>query len=300
MDINFILLVIAALAPAIILCTYIFIKDRQEKEPFGLLIKLLLFGVLSVVPVLIIGEFLGEFIDEIFSSYYIPSITGDKVFSDPNIRAVYLLVYFMIAVALVEEGCKYFFMYLPTRKNKEFNSLFDGIIYAVFVSLGFAAFENVLYVTENGFGNAIMRALLSVPGHMFYGVMMGYYYSMVHIYDKAKEYEQKFIQKGLISPGRAGFDSKQMKIKSLAVPVAAHGIYDFLCMLGSSWSVLALLAFVIYMYIHCFKKVIKMSKADKSDTNCVAQLLFRKYPDLPDKLRAASEQAENSETQEMI
>lgn len=279
MSVTLALLIISALAPAVILCIYIFIMDRKEKEPISLLLKLIIFGALGVIPVVIIGSLLDNITDSIFSPFIVPG-----GFKPPMMKYVYNFIHYFIVVALVEEGVKCFITHAHTKKHPEFDSLFDGIIYAVFVSLGFAALENVLYVTSYGFGNAILRAVLSVPGHMFYGVMMGYYYSLIHIADKAAQYEQNFIEQGLITDEHAGFPTKSLKIKCLLVPTLAHGLYDFLCVLGTTLSILLLFAFVIYMYIHCFKKIIRMSKADKSDTDCIAQLLFRKYPDLPDKL----------------
>ena len=63
-------------------------------------------------------------------------------------------------------------------------------MHAVFVSLGFAAFENILYVLQYGFSNALMRAVASVPGHTFFGIMLGYYYSFSHIAGKTAETEE--------------------------------------------------------------------------------------------------------------
>ena len=78
-----------------------------------------------------------------------------------------------IFVGLIEEGSKFFFLYRFTWKDKAFNYRFDGIVYAVFVSLGFAALENVFYVFNYGTGVALQRALLTIPGHMSFAVYMG-------------------------------------------------------------------------------------------------------------------------------
>ena len=270
------LLTVAALAPAVFLCIYVFKMDRNEKEPVSLLLKLLLYGALGCIPVIIIGGFLEDILKAVFPFTMFPR----------NVSVhLYNFLYYFIVVALVEEGVKCFIMYRQTEKHPEFNSLFDGVIYAVFVSLGFAALENVLYVTQNGWINAIMRAVLSVPGHMFYGVMMGYYYSLIHIYKKAAEYEESFIYDGYITEPRHRISHSGYTWTCLIVPTLAHGLYDFLCTMGTGLSVIMLMAFVIFMYVHCFRRISRMSQADKSDLNCVAQILFKKHPGLYEKLK---------------
>ena len=58
-------------------------------------------------------------------------------------RILYALFTNFIATALVEEGFKWIALHLATIKISEFDSLFDGVVYGAFVSLGFAALENV-------------------------------------------------------------------------------------------------------------------------------------------------------------
>jgi RsiW-degrading membrane proteinase PrsW (M82 family) len=110
-----------------------------------------------------------------------------------------------IVVALVEEFSKYVIVKLYAQKNKEFNESFDGIVYAVFVSMGFAALENVLYVFQYGVATGITRAFTAVPAHAVFGVLMGYFMG------KAKFSENKFI----------------LNITGLLLATIFHGAYDF-------------------------------------------------------------------------
>ena len=251
-------LIAIALLPAIVLCGYVFKKDRVEKEPLGLLLKLFIFGAISYVPAAFAEVFLGEIIDAFF-------INGTYT---------YLLVDNFIGIALVEEGIKFIVLIWLTRRNKAFNSFFDGLIYSVFVSLGFAALENVLYVLEGGIYTGIMRAILSVPGHMFFAVMMGYHYSLWHITEKAAEKEAE------IESRKAPFDSSKEKALCLIVPTLAHGFYDFCCSAGAVWATFLLYAFVIFMYVHCFGRIKKMSNADGENDTYVNYLLAKKYPEI--------------------
>jgi RsiW-degrading membrane proteinase PrsW (M82 family) len=102
------------------------------------------------------------------------------------------------AAAIPEEVAKYIMLWLFLRKCKYFDQRMDGIVYAVCVSLGFAALENVFYLIgnyDNWMSVGISRALTAVPGHFGFGVLMGYYYSLVKFND-----DRKFRSLVLIAP----------------------------------------------------------------------------------------------------
>ncbi len=278
MKVNDILLTCAALFPAIALCIYIFKKDRVEKEPLGLLLSLLGLGVLICFPAAEIETVLFDFFDRLFDPFTVEY--GGKRYLVGTMYEIYNACKYFIGVALVEEGLKFAAMFLATRHNKNFNSLFDGLVYAVFVSLGFAGLENVFYVLENGWINAIMRALMSVPGHMFFAVLMGYYYSLWHMYEKAAQQERELKQAGLIERGTKVFSGKKYLVLSLLVPVFAHGLYDYYCTLGTTFSTVALYAFILFLYFYCFRRIKKMSKGDTDDATYSTAMVLAKYPHL--------------------
>ena len=104
------------------------------------------------------------------------------------------------------------------KKNEqiaeELHYRFDGIVYGVFVSLGFAGVENVLYVLNAGFGTAVVRAIFSIPGHAMFGVVMGFYLSRAKW---AEKYGQRHRMRAALR-------------RSFFVPAVLHGLYDFLLM----------------------------------------------------------------------
>ena len=261
--------------PAIILCVYIFKKDRVEKEPIGLLIALLISGVLICYPVVLFGGAMSDYVTSFF--YNFATIENGQATLDSFTYRIYAIIDNFICVALVEEGFKWLALKFITSKNKNFNSLFDGIVYAVFVSLGFAGFENILYVFDGGLSTALMRAVTAVPGHMFNAVIMGYYYSFWHILDKAQDLEKHFEFSGLIRV-RKVFSGKKYMILSLVVPVLVHGFYDYCCTVSSTLSVIIFYVFLAFLYFYCFRKIKSMSKIDTPDKKIVVGLLIRKYP----------------------
>lgn len=265
-------LVCAALLPAIALCIFIYIKDRAEKEPIGLLFALFGLGIAIIPPVIVFELLLGEINTVLFSF-------GGEYAEGSLTHYIYIIVDNFMCVALIEEIFKWIIVYLFAKFNKNFNSLFDGIIYSVFVSLGFASIENVMYVVQNGFINAITRAILSVPGHMFFAVLMGYYISLWHMHKKAAAEEKKLCDMGLISIV-SPIKYKHFVFLSILMPVLAHGFYDFCCSVPSVFSILLVLAFVIFLYIYCFIKIAKVSKRDVNDISFSQYIVLKKYPQL--------------------
>ena len=187
-----------ALLPSILLGIFVYRMDKLEKESRGLLIKLFVFGLLSTFLTLLISY---------ISGYFFPILDSESK------EIPVLLLNNFVGIALVEEFCKWIFLGLGTWNSKEFTHYYDGIVYAVFVSLGFATFENILYVfgSDNNFLIAIVRAFLAVPGHVFDGIFMGYFYSLAK-----KNYldrnNGKYVTYILLS---------------LLVPTILHGFYDF-------------------------------------------------------------------------
>jgi RsiW-degrading membrane proteinase PrsW (M82 family) len=152
-----ILLVILAVAPPIGFLIYILRFDRIEPEPLSLVLKMLFLGCLAVVPAALIEM----------------AVLGLPVFSREGVIGSGIQSF--LVVAPVEEGLKLLTVMLFAWRNRNFNERNDGIVYAATVSIGFAMAENLFYVLEHGFGVGIARALSSIPGHTFTGVIMGYF-----------------------------------------------------------------------------------------------------------------------------
>jgi RsiW-degrading membrane proteinase PrsW (M82 family) len=148
-----VLLVAMAIAPCIALVFFIYFRDKYDREPWKLLMISFLLGALSVVPALI-QELLFQKVDFI----------NGHTFTSAS-----------IGVAFVEEFWKLFFILLVPFRRKSFNEPFDGIVYAVMVSMGFATVENIMYVVDGGAGVAILRMFTAVPAHAMFAVVMGYF-----------------------------------------------------------------------------------------------------------------------------
>lgn len=235
---NTMLLAVLALIPVIALLIFIYLKDKNEKEPIGLLIGLFFAGMGTIITA-VIWELIGEVILEAVLHYA------------PVLKAILLAV---IVVGPAEELGKFAVLRLITWKNKNFNYSYDAIVYAVFVSLGFACLENIGYVFSNGIGAALLRMFTSVPGHAGFAVFMGFFYS------KAKY---------AAVTGKKSECRKNIAL-SIIIPTLLHGIFDAILFAGEAsdvdfltgMSVLLWLGFVIVLLVFSFILVFKASKND--------------------------------------
>lgn len=218
-----------AVIPALIILWFIYYKDPVEKEPVKLLGSLFGFGALSAILAVIFELIADQGLGAMMSTNSL----------------IYLFLENFIGVALIEELCKYFFLYKRAWKNPEFNYLFDGIVYAVFVSLGFAVLENLLYVFEFGFETGIGRAFTSLPGHTVFAVFMGYFFAHAKI-ESIK-----------------GNESEARKNLTLAIvaPTVAHGSYDFVASLDGDWSIILFLVLITAMFLGGLKVINDEAKA---------------------------------------
>ena len=112
--------VLAAVLPAFFLLRYIYKMDTVEKEPAYLLWALLLAGVWAALASILLESVGSTILDS----------TLDR--NDPN----YYIIFAFLVVAVVEEGTKLFFLKRRSWRDPNFNFMFDGIVYSVFVSLG--------------------------------------------------------------------------------------------------------------------------------------------------------------------
>ena len=223
-----ILNMIIAIIPSLILCIYVYKKDVIEKEPMPMLLTLFVLGVVVTIPASFMEQTLMTSLD-----------------IKPNGITECLIVSFLI-VGLIEEGYKFIITYFGTWHNKNFDHVYDGIVYATFTSLGFATLENILYVLRTGTETALLRAIISVPAHAFYAIACGYYLGL-----------SKFNYS--IGNKRVG---RLYKFLAFIVPILMHGIFDFLLLTNNSDLLWMFFAFVAILYIVSFFNIKKLSSVE--------------------------------------
>ncbi len=197
-------LIFMALAPIGILLFYIFIRDKYEKEPYKLLTVGVVTGFLLTYPII--------FFERILVDLMPPGGT--------KFEAFYLS---FVVASLVEEGLKFIVVLILVWRNRNFNEKYDGLVYAVFIALGFASCENIMYVTSETLGGvetAILRGIISVPAHCFYGIFMGYYLA------------------------KAKYISSINLIWAFLVPFIIHGTLDFILSIEFKFNIVTLISYI--------------------------------------------------------
>lgn len=204
---------------------FIYQKDKFEKEPLSLVLRVMAVGAISVVPTLVLGQFVAIPVGEMLG-------LGGTDFAS----TVYTS---FVTAGLLEEGMKLLAFYVAVWRNPHFNEPFDAIVYCVAASLGFAAVENLAYVfMDEGLQTGILRAVLSVPGHALFGVAMGYYMGWV-----------KF------GPARLKLGNL---VSALVVAVGLHGLYDVVAFNQDNVIfVAAMYAVVAFLWVYALRKIEK-------------------------------------------
>lgn len=182
-------LFLLSIAPVFIVIMFIYIKDKYEKEPWRLL---LINFFLGAIVSIIITTILYVIID-------IPLPLRDRT----SVFEQFIKAFFV--VGLTEEFSKYIIVRYYAQPHNDFNEPYDGIIYAVMVSMGFAATENIMYVFQGGMETALIRAVTAIPAHATFAVLMGYFM------------------------GKAKFSNNRISLNLTGLSLAAlfHGTYDF-------------------------------------------------------------------------
>lgn len=216
-----------SLLPVAVLLYYIY-KCDYKPEPFKMIARGLFFGVCSVslvaIPIL--------FFDMIGLKDYL--YEGEPTFMSQFLRA-------FIAAAIPEECSKLLMLHLLLRKNKYFDEHIDGVVYAACVGLGFAGYENIMYVfgSEDWMFVGITRAISAVPCHFMTAIAMGYYYSLYRFNVEGKKSE--------------------WAMKMILIPILFHGVYDALLMTASTVGSL-LVTIMMISVIFWLNKMRKFSK----------------------------------------
>ncbi|QGQ46717.1 glutamic-type intramembrane protease PrsW [Metabacillus sediminilitoris] len=203
----------AGIAPGLALLSYFYLKDQYDTEPFYMVLRSFIFGALLVFPIMFIQYVLD--VETVFSSK---------------------IMYTFVAVGFLEEFFKWFILFFTIYQHVHFDEHYDGIVYGVSVSLGFATLENIIYLFANGLEHAFGRAILPVSSHALFGVIMGYY-----------------LGKGKFS---GGDEQKKWLLFSSLLPIFLHTIYDSILISYVNWRYI-MVPFMLFLWWFALHKAKK-------------------------------------------
>ena len=201
----------AGIAPGLALLSYFYLKDEYETEPLSLVLRMFLYGAFLVFPLMFIQHVLK--VEHMLPNHFVEAF---------------------LSTGLLEEFFKWFVFYYAIYDHREFNEPYDGIVYGVSVSLGFATLENILYLFANGVEFAVTRALLPVSSHALFGVIMGFYLGRAKFSLPKKEKNYIWL--------------------SFLLPFLFHGISDYILLTQERW-IYYMLPFMIFLWWLALRKV---------------------------------------------
>jgi RsiW-degrading membrane proteinase PrsW (M82 family) len=196
-----------------------YIRDKYEKEPWRLLATGVAIGLIITFPIMQGQGFVARFMPNEIGQF------GEAAFTS-----------FIIA-SFVEEGFKFIALYLLVWRSRNLNERVDGIVYAVFISLGFAGVENVLYVFNpqlGGMTTALMRAVISVPAHGLFGIIMGYHFAIARFEPQNKNW-RIFL--------------------AFFATWLAHGVYNTILLSGHAYYFVAFVPLLAWLWYGGLKKI---------------------------------------------
>jgi len=211
------LLITPVAMPVLFWAAYHYHKDRHLPEPPGHLLLTFAFGMLAVGLSMGMYEGLG----------YLGLRYDAGHLADTD--ALGLFAYSMLAIGPIEELAKLVPFLVFVIRFREFDEPLDGIIYASFIGLGYAAVENWQYLSYLTTAEAYARGFASPVVHIVFASVWGHWIAQAHLNGRS-------IAKAAIA--------------GVAVAAMLHGLYDFVVILSpvKSLPIAALIIISIWLW----------------------------------------------------
>ena len=234
---NQITLITICLVPSIFFMWFLYKQDKVEKEPINLLLTLFIGGISScIISSLIIMTL----------KTYIPFL-NDNIYS---LNLIQIIIRLLFVISMVEELAKFIIGYMIVWKDKNFNYLYDGILYFSYVALGFSTFENIIYQIQfNSYGllPIFIRSITSIPAHICFGIFSGYLISIA----KLESYKKN---------GK----TKKYIILSIIIPIILHFLYNFILLNSNKiFNIIIFITYLVLLILLSYKIILLVRKNKK-------------------------------------
>jgi RsiW-degrading membrane proteinase PrsW (M82 family) len=209
--------IVPIVLPVLFWAGYHYYKDRHLPEPVGHLFTAFLLGFLAFWLGTLAYQLLG-----------VLNLRFDAFVLAEN-NPIGLAFYAVFGIGLIEELAKIIPFMLVILRFNEFDEPLDGIIYASFIALGFAAVENWHYLPYLVGVEAIARGFAGPVVHIVFASIWGYYIGAAHL-------ARKSVVKAVMG--------------ALAVTALLHGVYDYvaIAMPATALPLSALLVVVLWIW----------------------------------------------------
>ena len=268
-----------AMIPGLFLCGYVLYKDRIEKEPVSLLALLFGAGAVTYVPAYFLRELTVGFIDGLFADKMKFSVAGVLTYDSSATELWHNALCAFLGFSIIQVCLKWVVLYFGTRRNKNFNYLFDGVVYSVFLSLGFAAAELVHFAMQNEGELVIAKLITCVPCHLFVGILMGYYYTMGHMRFLVNRIENRMLADKVVAEDKIR-SSAPWLICSLAVPALVNGLYEFAAASRGEFITILFYSTVFFVFGISFLAVNQLAEKECASARYLCRVIAKGHPGL--------------------
>ena len=155
-------------------------------------------------------------------------------------KSLKLVIFYYLIVAFIEEASKHF-NFLSSSLIK-INSISQGVLYAIYIALGFALFENILYFyhfySQNGLSFDFVklyfyRSIFTIITHIFASSLIAFFFTKAYLLYKEKSFNKQFVL---------------MFWAGIFYSILAHLIFDVSLTLGFNFIIILYLVFG-YLYV---------------------------------------------------
>ena len=210
------LLALPVLLPALFWAAYHYYKDRHLPEP-----------PLNLATCFVLGASAAWISKLMYAGLEPLGLRYDAVLlADQNPLGLFL--YAVLAIGPIEEVSKLLPFLAIALRFRAFDDVLDGITYASFIALGYAAIENAYYLQYLTPGAAVARGFAGPVVHIAFASVWGY------------------------AIGRARLAGRPIlwpTVASLVVSALLHGVYDFFALSGPRGSLLAAAGVVVVLWL---------------------------------------------------
>ena len=270
---------LVCLIPALILCGYVLYKDRLEPEPLGLLAALFGAGAVCGLGGSFMQKIIIDWLDSLFESSIDMMENGLMVYTSDGIELLHHSLCAFVGIALVQVLLKWAAMFLLTHRNKNFNYLYDGVVYATVLSLGYALAECGVFAVVNGVEMIAPKLLSAIPAHLFVGILMGWFYTMWRARYMANGIENKLLKAGLVQVDRIR-SSAIWLVMSFFVPVVVDGLYILAANRQGRTLTTLFVTVVFVLYGISFIVIDGLASNDKSCKRYLVRMIAAGHPDV--------------------
>lgn len=264
------------LLPSLMLCYFVYKKDKVEKEPLSLLLLLFFAGAVVCIPTFWGERIATGQIDNLYASSIEISGTGMRIFFSTKAMVTHHLLCAFVGMALLEEGIRWVLLVLLTKNNKNFDCLYDGIVYSVFISMGYAVVINLRYAIVDGWGSLFLRAISTIPAYLLWGIVSGVLYTIWHSIRLARDKEKTLIKQGKYESVQIG-NPGWLLVLSFMLPFLFHGISSFVELMNNQTLTVVFCILLAILYIVCFILIFKMSDKDEKNGLLSDRIIQRKH-----------------------